>query len=172
MVMIVGAESAAQWEAAQRLTQEYVASLPASAGAVAPETADELRAFCAGGFLLLAIEGDPIGCVAVRPLRGIGRCEMKRLYVCASHRGSGAGHALAVRAIEEARRRHFAEMFLDTLPSMSEAHALYAKLGFEACEPYEGSPADGRAHLRLALRHAFLPLEIDGRLSDDERSVR
>jgi putative acetyltransferase len=73
---------------------------------------------------------EPTGCVAVRPLADQ-ICEMKRLYVREQFRGTGAGRALAERAIVWARTQAYLVMRLDTLPEkMPAAASLYRRLGF------------------------------------------
>ncbi|KAK6369549.1 hypothetical protein LTS17_009455 [Exophiala oligosperma] len=80
------------------------------------------------GELLLARnnQGLPIGCVGLRPLPSAVAndariCEMKRLYVTPSGRGTGVGKALASGIIAAARRLDYSEIRLDTLPSMLAA---------------------------------------------------
>ena len=55
-----------------------------------------------GCVLLACVDGEPVGCVGCAPLEP-GICEMKRLYLRPSARGSGGGRALAEAVIERAR---------------------------------------------------------------------
>jgi putative acetyltransferase len=88
-----------------------------------------------GGLWLARVDDAVAGCVAVRPLDGE-RCEMKRLYVRAPFRGIGLGRTLAETCLAFARAHGYRRMFLDTLPSMARARALYASLGFVEAGPY------------------------------------
>jgi ribosomal protein S18 acetylase RimI-like enzyme len=103
------------------------------------------------GCLLVARAGDGVvACVALRRLDAE-TCEMKRLYVQPSQRGLGLGRSLAVAVIAEARRIGYRRMRLDTLPSMTEAQALYERLGFRETEPYTENPVPGARFLQLEL---------------------
>ncbi len=110
-----------------------------------------------GGVLLIARDGDAAaGCVALRRLDAA-TGEMKRMYVRERCRGSGLGRKLAVAVIEEAKRRNYARIVLDTLPKLAPALALYRDLGFRECGPYLPAPTPGALCFELDLRTGSKP---------------
>lgn len=136
------------------LLREYAASLPFELdfqdfdrelaglpGAYAPPR---------GALLVARIDGRVAGCVALRPLTG-DSCELKRLFVLPSARGTGLGRSLATAIVSEARRLGYARMRLDTTPGMETAQALYEELGFTETEPYTHNPVAGTRFLELEL---------------------
>jgi len=130
--------------------RDYLASLGPDGWFIDPEA--ELAAL-PGGYeaILLARDRDEIvGCVALRPLADR-VCEMKRLYVRPSGRGTGAGRALVEASIARARELGYTTMRLDTLPTMDAARALYVSLGFQQIERYNDNPIEGVLFFELGL---------------------
>jgi ribosomal protein S18 acetylase RimI-like enzyme len=141
-------------DAVRALLEEYATSLAVDLGFQRFD--DELAGLPGAyapphGALLVARAGTLIiGCVGMRRLDAR-TCEMKRLYVQSSRRGSGLGRRLAEAAIAEGRRLGYATMRLDTLPGMEAAQALYEELGFRDVAAYTDNPVLGARFLELVL---------------------
>ncbi len=76
---------------------------------------------------------------------------MKRLYVRPTARGRGVGRLLTRAILNEARVIKYKRVFLDTLPSMSAARALYHSFGFTEVPPYCHNPIPGASYRALEL---------------------
>jgi putative acetyltransferase len=103
-----------------------------------------------GRLLLARDESGTAGCVAVRPLTEV-TCEMKRLYVRPAFRTSGLGRRLALEALAESRAMGYGRLVLDTLPTMTEAIALYRSLGFHQIARYNDNHFEGTIFLERRL---------------------
>lgn len=109
------------------------------------------------GALLLAKDdaGASFGCAALKKVTladGETACEIKRLYVAPTYRGSGAGRGLMEAAIQWAGDNGCASVVLDTQPEkMREAVRFYRALGFRQIERYNTNPVPDIEFYRLAL---------------------
>ena len=104
----------------------------------------------AGRLILAWQDREASGCVALRPIDAH-TCEMKRLYVRPRARGQELGRRLAERICTEGRDAGYRRIFLDTLPAMAAALALYESMGFRPVEPYIYNPIAGAVFLAREL---------------------
>lgn len=103
------------------------------------------------GRLYLALhDGKAAGCITLRPLSD-DRCELKRLYVRPQFRGKGIARMLCERILEEAEKTGYREIYLDTLPELSDAIRLYEKLGFTYTDCYNDSPLERTVFMKKVL---------------------
>lgn len=78
-----------------------------------------------------------VGCVALKELGG-GHGEIKSMRTADGHRRQGVGARLLTHVIEEARRRGYRQLSLETgsTDHFAAARALYARFGFDPCGPF------------------------------------
>ncbi len=78
-----------------------------------------------------------LGCGALKALDK-GHCEIKSMHTANGHRGKGVGAEILSFLIEEARRRGFYRISLETgsVGAFAPARALYSRFGFVVCGPF------------------------------------
>ncbi|MEL6464516.1 MAG: GNAT family N-acetyltransferase [Pseudomonadota bacterium] len=136
---------------------EREAGLPPMTAAFYPENAyrmliadlPRIHARPQGDILLADRDGTIVGCAMYYPLARDGVTEIKRVYVDPTARGTGAGRRLIETAMTRARADGYARMVLDTMAPLTEAIALYTRLGFQPCDPYYDVPPHFLPHLRF-----------------------
>ncbi|MEP2640233.1 GNAT family N-acetyltransferase [Roseobacter sp.] len=93
-----------------------------------------------GGIILMAeLDGAPVGCGMYYPLSD-SDAEIKRVFVQAGARGTGAGQALSKALIDHARADGYSRVLLDTSKEFKGAQRLYERLGFQARGSYSDLP--------------------------------
>jgi putative acetyltransferase len=94
-------------------------------------------------FFVMRDAGVPVGMGAVKRLSGTG-AEIKSMHVLAEHRGRGLSRRMLEHLVAEARAAGVTRLWLETgvQPGFAAARGLYARAGFEDCEPFEGYAPD------------------------------
>lgn len=84
-----------------------------------------------------------LGCGA---LKQINTChgEIKSMRTAIAYRRNGVARGLLIYMIDEARRRHYTKLSLETgsQPEFEPARELYRSFGFVHCPPFEGYVED------------------------------
>lgn len=98
-----------------------------------------------------AVDAKPAGCVVLCDLAGSTGL-VKKMYVRPDCRNLGVARSLMTAVIDQARRRLYSELVLDTeRQRLSAAYSLYLSIGFEECEPYGGVDYACPTFMRLRL---------------------
>jgi ribosomal protein S18 acetylase RimI-like enzyme len=155
---LVEARTAAQFDIARGLIEEYAAHIGTQFGVdlcfqnLNSELSQlsEMYGPPSGCLLLASRDSEWLGCCALRRFAA-GVCEMKRLYIKTGARGANLGRRLAQALVDKARLLGYRRMVLDTLDGMSAAQALYRSMGFREIEPYYFNPTAGVRFLELPL---------------------
>jgi DNA-binding MarR family transcriptional regulator/GNAT superfamily N-acetyltransferase len=89
----------------------------------------------AGAFLLATLNGEPVGCGAVK-LHRDAPAEIKRVWVADPVRGLGIGRRMLSELERYAAGRGWTAVRLDTNRNLTEAIAMYRLAGYREIEPY------------------------------------
>ncbi len=103
-----------------------------------------------GSFFIAKDGKNVIGCIGLKKIQS-GICEMKRLFVKDEYKGRGLGKELIKTLIEEAKKKGYSKMRLDTLSKMKSAQRLYKEFGFYEIEQYVVNPIEGAVFMEKIL---------------------
>ena len=88
-----------------------------------------------GDILVVDQSGTITGCAMYYPVAPA-TCEIKRVFLAPEARGTGAAALIVQDAMHRAKADGYARMVLDTIHTLTEAIALYKRLGFAPCAPF------------------------------------
>ena len=71
-----------------------------------------------------------------------GTCELVKLYVHKSARGTGTGKKLMEQSLEWAKKNGYSQVYLESMPELSKAVSIYEKQGFTKL----GNPLGNSGH--------------------------
>jgi DNA-binding MarR family transcriptional regulator/GNAT superfamily N-acetyltransferase len=91
-----------------------------------------------GYFVLATLNGEPLGCGALKCHAAYG--EIKRMWVATSARGLGLGTRILLRLEELARERRLPLLRLETNKTLTEAQSLYRRNGFREVPAFNAEP--------------------------------
>lgn len=97
-----------------------------------------------GVFLVVDVDGDPLGCGGVRHIESDASGELwfevKHLWVEPAARGHGLGRRLLAELENRAISFGATRLVLDTNASLEAAGGLYLSSGYQSIEPYNENP--------------------------------
>lgn len=92
------------------------------------------------GFFVLAVsDGEPVGCGGIR-FKSDGIAELTRVWVAPSVRRRGLASHIVTHLEQKARKYGRTRMRLDTRQDLTEARALYTRLGYREVAPFNDEP--------------------------------
>ena len=146
---IIRAVRPSEYETAGELTVEAYRTLADAASAAYERELRDIAGRRAGSEILVAeVDGRIVGCVtfvdgltALSEVDDPDAASVRMLGVAAEARNRGVGEALMRECIDRARRSGRKRVRLHTLPSMTSAQRLYARLGFRRDPDHDWSAA-------------------------------
>ena len=120
----------------RELAERFEGGYDAARDASAP---DADMAPPAGRFVLARLDGEPVGCGALKRVdERVG--EIKRVWVAKPVRGLGVARRMLWKLEAAALEMGLATLRLDTNKTLTEAHALYRKEGYREVERFNDNP--------------------------------
>jgi len=84
-------------------------------------------------YYIAEMDGEVLGGCGIFPTEGLptATCELVKLYLNKSARGTGLGKQLLLQSMEWAKQNGYQQVYLESMPELSKAVAIYEKVGFE-----------------------------------------
>lgn len=85
------------------------------------------------GYFVVEVNDEVAGGGGFYPTEGLDRdtCELVKMYLSSFFRGKGYGQLLLTKCLEEAKLHGYKNMYIETLPELTNAIGLYKKNGFQ-----------------------------------------
>lgn len=83
-------------------------------------------------YFVTEINGEVCGGGGFYPTEGLPEktCELVKMYVSSAARGKGLGKLLLQKCMDEAKNNGFEKMYIESMPELTNAIAMYKKYGF------------------------------------------
>ncbi|MCX6211296.1 MAG: GNAT family N-acetyltransferase [Bacteroidetes bacterium] len=84
-------------------------------------------------YYIAEIDGTIVGGCGIFPTEGLptGTCELVKLYLSNTARGTGLGKKLLLQSMQWAKENGYTQVYLESMPELSKAVAIYENVGFE-----------------------------------------
>jgi putative acetyltransferase len=84
-------------------------------------------------YFIAEMDGEVLGGCGIFPTEGLptATCELVKLYLNKSARGTGLGKQLLLKSMEWAKQNGYDQLYLESMPELSKAVSIYEKVGFE-----------------------------------------
>lgn len=125
------------------LDERYDPEDDGGAGWLAEVTPEKVRP-PDGAFLVARVDGDPVGCGAIKRYDAT-TAEVKRMYTAPNGRRRGVARAVLARLEDEARALGYTMIRLETGTEQPEAMQLYESVGYALIPNYGRYAADPRS---------------------------
>jgi putative acetyltransferase len=97
-------------------------------------------------YLIATIDNNVVGGCGIYPTENLpeGTCELVKLYLLTSARGTGLGKKLLEKAMQWAKHNGYNQVYLESMPELSKAVSIYENVGFKRInQPLGNSGHDG-----------------------------
>ena len=83
-------------------------------------------------YFVVEIDGKVRGGCGIYPTDGLPQdmCELVKMYLSSEARGKGLGKLLLQKCMEQAKENGFHKVYIETMPELTNAIAMYKKYGF------------------------------------------
>jgi putative acetyltransferase len=84
-------------------------------------------------YFIAEMDSEVLGGCGIFPTEGLptATCELVKLYLNKSARGTGLGKQLLLQSMEWAKQNGYDQLYLESMPELSKAVSIYEKVGFE-----------------------------------------